>query len=78
MYFKDRSAKYQIPMGPIFLVIFHFCLTNQPSGASFSQNYQVNHPIHDFGNFDILVCKIPTKQVADKKFCKSSPFIDTY
>ena len=71
----QQSTKY--PWDQIFLAIYHFCLTNQPSGVSFSQNYLVNHPIYDFGIFDILVFKIPTKQVADQKLFKSSPFIDT-
>ena len=29
MYFTDRSAKYQIPMGPNFSRICYICLTNQ-------------------------------------------------
>ena len=71
-----QSTKY--PWDQISFVTSHFCLTNKPSGTNFSQTYQANQHIYHFSQIYILVCKIPTKQVAELKFCKSSPFIHIY
>ena len=71
-----QSTKY--PRDQIFFAINDFNSTNQPSGTNFSQIYQANQPIRHFSQIYILVCKIPTKQVAELKFCKSSPFIHIY
>ena len=71
-----QSTKY--PWNQFLFATFHFCLTNQALGANFSQIYQVKQPIRHLGQIFILVCKIPTKQVVELKFCKSSPFIHIY
>ena len=42
------------------------------------QIYQPNQPTCDFSQIDILVSKIPTKQASELKFCKLSPFVNTY
>ena len=57
-----------------------------PSSDERDENYlyevvtseQANRSIHWCSQFDMLVCKIPTKQVAELKFCKSSSFIHIY
>ena len=71
-----QSTKYR--WDQFLFATNHFCSTNQPAGTNFSQIYQANQPIRHFSQIYILVCKIPTKQVAELKFCKSSPFIHIY
>ena len=68
-----QSPKY--PWDQFPFATYHICSTNQASGANFSQIYQVNQ---HFSQIYILVSKIPTKQVAELKFRKLSPFIHIY
>ena len=73
VYFTDRSVKYQILPWNHFFSIFWFNLANK---HILNKKYQASWLIHSYSQFDILVCKIPTKQVADLKFCKWSSFVN--
>ena len=82
VYFTDRSAKYQITTWPIFWTLINF-LDQFGWLEQFSAKFiEAITLIRRLGfrppYLNVLVCKIPTRQVADPNFCKQSCIIVYY
>ena len=50
--------------------------SNSANKYILNKRYQASRLIHSYSQFYILVCKIPTKQVAELKICKWSSFVN--